>query len=95
MIDQRVTQGITSNFFGKEAYTTTIPAQFIKKFDCKIVPVYIQRFNSSKFEIKLYNPLSFDKKESIEKITNDLNLIIEKMILNNPEQWIWTHNRWK
>ena len=95
MIDQRVTQGIKSNFFGKEAYTTTIPAQFIKKFDCKIVPVYIQRFNSSKFEIKFYNPLSFDKKESIEKITNDLNLIIEKMILNNPEQWIWTHNRWK
>ena len=95
MIDQRVTQGIKSNFFGKEAYTTTIPAQFIKKFDCKIVPVYIQRFNSSKFEIKFYNPLSFDKKESIEKITNDLNLIIEKMILKNPEQWIWTHNRWK
>ncbi len=43
MIDQRVSQGIRSNFFNKEALTTTIPAQFIKKYKIKIVPVYIER----------------------------------------------------
>jgi len=31
MIDQRVSQGIKSNFFNKQASTTSIPAQFIKK----------------------------------------------------------------
>ena len=25
----------------------------------------------------------------------DLNNLLEKMILKNPEQWIWSHNRWK
>ena len=24
-----------------------------------------------------------------------LNKILEEMILKNPNQWIWTHNRWK
>ena len=43
MIDQRVSQGIKSKFFNHEAYTTTIPAQFVKKFKCKIVPIYIER----------------------------------------------------
>ena len=45
MIDQRVSEGIKSKFFNNVALTTTIPAQFVKKFKCKIVPVYIERKN--------------------------------------------------
>ena len=48
MIDQRVSEGIKSNFFGKPAFTTTIPAQIVKKFDCEIVPVYIERYDEYK-----------------------------------------------
>ena len=33
-------EGIKCDFFNKEAYTTTIPAQFIKKFNSKVVPIY-------------------------------------------------------
>jgi len=95
MIDQRVTEGIKSKFFGQEAFTTSIPAQFVKKFNCKIVPVYIERSNDKNFEIRFHEPLIFKKDEKIDKITNQLNLVIEKMILDNPGQWIWTHNRWK
>ena len=46
MIDQRVTEGIKSLFFKNYAFTTTIPAQFIKKFNCRIVPIYIERKNN-------------------------------------------------
>ena len=95
MIDQRVSQGIRSNFFNKEALTTTIPAQFVKKFNSKIVPIYIERIKNSNFKLKIYEPLNFDKSDSLEKITLDLNKILEKMIINKPDQWIWTHNRWK
>ena len=95
MIDQRVSQGIKSNFFNKEALTTTIPAQFVKKFNSKIVPIYIERIKNSNFKLKIYEPLNFDKSDSLEKITLDLNKILEKMIINRPDQWIWTHNRWK
>ena len=95
MIDQRVTQGIKSKFFDEDAFTTTIPAQFIKKFNCKVVPIYIERFNDINFNIKIEKPIEFSKDASAEKITRDLNIWLEKMILKNPGKWIWSHNRWK
>ena len=95
MIDQRVSEGIKCKFFGKDAFTTTIPAQFVKKFNCKIVPVHIERKMNNNFKIKIFKPMFFSKNETIESITLSLNSILEKMIVINPGQWIWTHNRWK
>ena len=95
MIDQRVSQGIKSNFFKQEAYTTTIPAQFVKKFNCKIVPIYVERISKINFKLTISKPLKYSDESTIEDITLDLNHVIEKMILKNPDQWIWTHNRWK
>ena len=95
MIDQRVSEGIKSKFFNEEAFTTTIPAQFIKKFNCKVVPIYIRRKNEINFDIKIEKPLEFLKNDSREKITRDLNIWLEKMILKDPGKWIWSHDRWK
>ena len=95
MIDQRVSQGIKSKFFNDLAFTTTIPAQFIKKFNCKVVPVYIERKEDINFKLTVLQPLQYSDSETIESITESLNGILEKMILKNPGQWIWSHNRWK
>ncbi len=95
MIDQRVSEGIKSKFFGQEALTTTIPAQFVKKFNCKIVPVHIKRNKDNNFKLKIFKPLNFSGNDTVETITLTLNSILEKMIIDNPGQWIWTHNRWK
>ena len=95
MIDQRVSQGIRSLFFKKEALTTTIPAQFVKKFNCNIIPIYIERKPNEKFMLEVMKPLNFENDQSIENITLKLNQTLEKMIARNPHQWIWSHNRWK
>ena len=95
MIDQRVSQGILSNFFKKPALTTTIPAQLVKKFNIPVVPIYIERIDEIEFKIVINKPIVFNENSSIQKITDDLNLILEKMILEKPDQWIWSHNRWK
>ena len=95
MVDQRVSEGISCNFFNRKALTTTIPAQFVKKFNCKIVPVYIERIKQDKFRLEIYKPLELSKAENIETITANINKIIEEMVKKNPTQWIWTHNRWK
>ena len=95
MIDQRVSQGIKSKFFNQEAFTTTIPAQFIKKFNCKVVPISIKRHNGVNFNIKVEKPIEFSKNSSTEKITRELNIWLEKTILKNPGEWIWSHDRWK
>ena len=95
MIDQRVSEGILSPFFKQKAFTTTIPAQLVKKFNIPVVPVYIERIKDITFKITIKNPIFFSKEKSVENITNELNLELEKLILKKPEQWIWSHNRWK
>ena len=95
MIDQRVSEGLKCNFFNKEALTTTIPAQFIKKFGASVVPIYIERSINDDFKLKIQHEEQFSKEDSIIKITLKLNRILERMIITNPSQWIWTHNRWK
>ena len=95
MIDQRVSEGNLSNFFNHQALTTTIPAQLIKKFNIPVVPVYIKRTKGVEFKMTVKKPIFFSKNISIETITNELNHELEKLIIENPNQWIWSHNRWK
>ena len=95
MIDQRVSESIKTDFFGHKASTTTIPAQLVKKFGSKIVPIYIERINGVYFKMTVSKPISLDKEFTIEEITLNLNKWLEKMILINPGQWIWSHGRWK
>ena len=95
MIDQRVSEGVLSDFFNKKALTTTIPAQLVKRFNIPIVPVYIERTEEINFKIKISPPINFSENSTIQSITDELNLILEKMIIKKPEQWIWSHNRWK
>ena len=99
MVDQRVGEGPRVPFFNKPAHTTTIPAQLALKYNCKLVPIFIERKNSVNFEMTIYEPYKIEKtgndEEDIKNITLKINKIIEKMIIKNPMQWIWSHNRWK
>ena len=95
MIDQRVSEGIKINFFGDLASTTTIPAQIIKKYKCDLVPIYIERTKKHYFKMYVSEPIVINSEKSNEEISLHLNKILEKMILKNPDQWIWTHDRWR
>ena len=95
MVDQRVREGEKINFFGNPATTTTIPAQLIKKYGCSVVPIYIERKKSHHFKMYVSKPIKINRSRSISEITKYLNDILEKMILKNVDQWIWTHDRWK
>ena len=45
--------------------------------------------------IEIMEPVTFDNDQTIKNITLKLNQLLEKMIIKNPNQWIWSHNRWK
>ena len=97
MVDQRVSEGSIVPFFEFDALTTTLPAQFSKKFNCDIVPIYISRNEKDGFIMEIQNPLKFSDEPSNNKefISQKINEVIEKLILKDPSQWILTHNRWK
>ena len=60
-----------------------------------MVPVYIERKSGIYFKMHINKPIFFDENKSLEEITDRLNKILEEMILKNPDQWIWSHDRWK
>ena len=97
MVDQRVSEGSKIKFFDSEAYTTSLPAQLSSRFNCEIIPIYINRTDDDNFEMEILNPLEIpeSQKDNKELITENINKILEKLILRDPSQWILTHNRWK
>ena len=96
MVDQSITQGEKINFFNRKAFTTLIPAQLFLKYQYQIVPISIERINGHQFIMDVLPPLNLDiNKENEITISEKINKKIENIILKNPSQWIWTHNRWK
>jgi len=99
MVDQRVSEGPRALFFNKPAHTTTVPAQLALKYNCKLVPISLERKEGPNFEMTIHEPYKVEKTgndvEDVKKITLKINQVMEKMILNNPKQWTWSHNRWK
>ena len=94
MVDQRLSEGEMINFFGKPALTTTLPAQLASRFDLEIVPIYLERKGEDSFLMEIKNPINFMSKSKSE-MSAEINRSLERMIIRNPSQWIWTHNRWK
>ena len=78
-----------------KALTTTLPAQLSLKLNIDIVPVYIERTKNNNFIIEFKRPVNHKNFKNKIDLSEELNRILEEMIVKNPYQWIWTHNRWK
>ena len=95
MVDQRVSEGEKIKFFNEDALTTTLPAQLALKYNLDLVPVFIERKKNNSFKMKVYESIKPSEFENKIEISKKINQIIENMLKKNPNQWIWTHNRWK
>ncbi len=99
MVDQRVSEGERQPFFKKPAHTTTLPAQIALKYNCKLVPIFLERVEGLNFQMTVHEPYSVSKTGDVsndtKNITIKINELMEKMVIKNPSQWIWSHNRWK
>ena len=95
MIDQRVSEGELVNLFNQPSLTTTLPAQLALKYNLKLVPVYIERKKDNSFNLKFHSPIQSQKFKDKLELTKYLNIQLESMLIKNPGQWIWTHNKWK
>ena len=99
MVDQRLGESERYPFFNKPAHTTTLPAQLALRFNCDIIPIHLERKQDNTFNMKIFDPIKINnfknQDQNKKEITIKINQSIEKMILKNPKQWIWTHNRWK
>ena len=95
MVDQKVNEGIKVDLFNKKSLTINIPAQLALKHGYLLVPIEIKRVKNANFIIHIKENVKVNAEDDQYSITRKINTELEKMILNNPEQWIWTHDKWR
>ncbi len=92
--------GVPVSFFGREAGTAAGLALFCEKRDIPVFPAYNYRDLQGRICTVIepqveYGNLSEDRDTRIYQRTQIYNDVMEKMIRQHPEQWLWLHRRWK
>lgn len=98
LIDQKYNEGIPALFFGKPAMTSPAFIKLSQKFRCPLVLGQVIRGNGVNFKIKVFNPIATyamnDEPRDEQEIINEIHRILESWIKEQPEQWLWLHQRW-
>lgn len=98
LIDQKYTEGIVANFFGRPATATTVYAQLGQRFHCPVYPAQIVRMGGARFKIVLYPPMQlFDgdgAPRALSDVVADAHALMFDWMREHPDQWLWVHQRW-
>ena len=100
LIDQGVkpSEGIITDFLGRRAYTTKMPALMALKTDAAVIPVFIHRTETShRIVFSEVMPIvhTGDHDKDVEVNTMNFSRKIAEYVENYPEEWLWIHRRWK
>jgi len=98
LVDQKLNDGISVPFFGRDAMTSTALAEFGLRFDAPMVPIQCIRLPGARFKLIFHPPLKVtktdDRKNDVKTIMTAVNALLESWIRKTPGQWLWLHNRW-
>ena len=93
LVDQHMDRGARLTFFGQPAYTAASAAQMALKYDAIFVPVYaIRHADGINFTVEVEAPIPHTDENTMMQAANDS---LEAQVRRHPEQWLWTHRRWK
>jgi Kdo2-lipid IVA lauroyltransferase/acyltransferase len=100
ILDQNMinTEGVFVDFFGKPACTTPGMAYMSAQSGAPVVPVFMIRLDNGRHVVKALPalpPPPNREPETIKEYTQQYTKIIEDVIRQYPDQWIWIHRRWK
>jgi len=101
LIDQRAkrSEGVWADFFGRKAPTTPGLALLALKTGAPVLPVFMIRNGFQRHRLLIKKPLELIRtgnvKKDVEANTQLINLTLESMIRQYPDQWFWVHRRWE
>lgn len=91
--------GVVVNFFGKSSGTFKSLAVVARTTGAPVIPSYSYRAENGTHVMKFLEPLCWiehpDPDTEILENTRVYNEVLERIILEHPEQWWWVHRRWK
>ncbi len=99
LIDQD-TMGVESefvDFLGLPARTPVGPAQLAIRFGIPVLTLHIARKSNGRYILTIDEPIvlsEYSGDNGYLELTADLTGRIEEWIREDPQQWIWIHERW-
>lgn len=83
-------------FFGVQASALTAPARFSKMTGAAVVPYYIKRKPAGQgYKLVILPALENFPSGNTEEDALVVNQTLEHLIMQNPEQYLWAHKRYK
>jgi KDO2-lipid IV(A) lauroyltransferase len=92
--DTRV-ESIESVFLGLPAKTPSAPAVLAKKFRVNIGTFFLIRRKDGYYKLKVNKPYIPAENDTVEAIVRRYNDEISAVIMEEPLQWAWIHERFK
>ncbi len=87
-------------FFGRPAKTFTTPALLSIREGIPVLPAYTIRLSDGRIKVMFLPEISPDlsgdsEEENVLRTTTRYSLLLEDLIRQHPEQWLWMHRRWR
>jgi KDO2-lipid IV(A) lauroyltransferase len=88
-------EGVWADFFGKPAYTMTLPAKLHQMTAAPIILSYAERLPCGRGFLIRFVPFDETFGDSVEQQARAINRAMEKLIARCPSQYFWSYNRYK
>ena len=88
-------EGVWAPFFGREAYTMTLPAKLAQLGKADILLVYAERLPRGRGYAIRFVPFEGSLSGSAAEQAASINHAMEQLIARRPSQYFWSYNRYK
>ncbi|WP_421725176.1 lipid A biosynthesis lauroyl acyltransferase [Bauldia sp.] len=99
VIDQRIGAGQLIPFFGRPSLSNPVIGWLARRYECPVHGAYAIRLPDGRFRITMTPALDLprdaDGKIDAEEANIVVHGMVEQWIRENPEQWLWLHDRWR
>jgi len=101
LLDQNTTrrEGVFVPFFGRDACTSRSIALLALRTSTPIVPIFIRREAAGRHRVVIEAPLPLPRSNDVDRAVVELTArcaeTIEAAVRRSPEQWLWSHDRWR
>jgi KDO2-lipid IV(A) lauroyltransferase len=100
MLDQNMTrtEGVFVDFFGRPACTTPGLAYLAAQSQAPVVPIFLLRNPDHRHTFRVLpviDPPPDRQPDTMREYTQRYTAVLEGVIREHPDQWIWIHRRWR
>lgn len=88
-------EGVWADFFGKPAYTMTLPAKLHLMTNAQIMLAYAERLPAGGGFALHFEDFTEPLGDTQEEQARAINAAMEKLIARSPAQYFWSYNRYK